>query len=254
MRLSIFRNAEAARGEINRWTALATRRHVPELLPPGSVDNRTRLVLVDALAAVARWAAPFDPARTRPQSFNTLGGTVESIPMMVGESTQRFARSDAYDAVDFACADAEHAHLVVAPAPGHFHELDAALDLEELDRIVASLAPGRVVVSMPRFRAALPATSLVAELRAVGITRAFDERANPEGITRVADARLHVSDALHAATLDVDESGARAAAGTGVVVALPGPVSSITLDRPFLFWLRNVRTGAPIVMGRFMGP
>jgi len=46
---------------------------------------------------------------------------------------------------------------------------------------------------------------------------------------------------------------ARAAAATGVVIARPAPVPSISLDRPFLFWLRNVRTGTPIVMGRFMG-
>ncbi|CAN5920199.1 serpin family protein [soil metagenome] len=248
-----FRNAEHARGEINRWTAVATRRHIPELLRPGAIDDRTRLVLVDALAAAARWAAPFDPVRTRPQSFTTLGGALESLPMMVAESSQRFARSDAYDAVDLACADAEHALLIIAPAKGHFHELDASLDLEEFDRIVASLAPGRVVVSMPRFRAALPATSLAAELRALGIKQAFDERANLEGIARVSDAKLSVSDVVHAAMIDVDESGARAAAATAVVLAPPAPVPSITLDRPFLFWLRNVRTGAPIVMGRFMG-
>ncbi len=249
-----FRNLETARGEINRWTSNATHRHVPELLRPGALDELTRLVLVDALVAAARWATPFDPARTHPESFTTLGGTTESIPMMVAEaSTQRFKRAEGYDAVDLACADAEHALLIIAPATGHFDELDASLDLDEFDRIVASLVPGRVVVSMPRFRAALPATSLKSELQALGISRAFDERANLEGITRDPDVHLHVADAVHAATVDVDESGARAAAATGVVMDLPAPVPSIRLNRPFLFWLRNVRTGAPIVMGRFMG-
>ena len=249
-----FRNLETARGEINRWTSDATHRHVPELLRPGALDELTRLVLVDALVAAARWATPFDPARTHPESFTTLGGTTESIPMMVAEArTQRFKRAEAYDAVDLACADAEHALLIIAPAPGHFDELDASLDLDEFDRIVATLVPGKVIVSMPRFRAALPATSLKPELQALGISRAFDERANLEGITRDPDVHLHVADAVHAATIDVDESGARAAAATGVVMDLPAPVPSIRLNRPFLFWLRNVRTGAPIVMGRFMG-
>ncbi len=86
-----------------------------------------------------------------------------------------------------------------------------------------------------------------------GISRAFEEHANLEGITRDPDVHLHVADVVHAATIDVDESGARAAAATGVVIDLPAPLPSITLNRPFLFWLRNVRTGALIVMGRFMG-
>ena len=249
-----FRNLENARGEINRWTSVATRRHVPELLKPGAIGALTRLVLVDALAATARWATPFDPARTHQESFTTLGGTIESVPMMVADtSTQRFARAESYDAVDLACADAEHALLVIAPTPGHFDELDASLDLDGFDRIVASLVPRRVIVSMPRFRAALPSTSLKSELQALGISRAFEEHANLEGITRDPDVHLHVADVVHAATIDVDESGARAAAATGVVIDLPAPLPSITLNRPFLFWLRNVRTGALIVMGRFMG-
>jgi serpin B len=249
-----FRDTVSARSGINRWVEDVTRRRIIELLPPGSIDEKTRLVLVDALSASARWAAPFDPAKTHAQGFTTLDGAVVSVPMMVAESAQRFARSDSYDAIDFACADAEHALLVVAPAAGHFDEVDASLDLERLDRILASLVPGKVVFSMPRFRADLPATSLQSELRALGIERVFDDRANLKGITRSADAALHVADAIHAARIDVDESGAHVAAGTGVVVALPSPVPSMTLDRPFLFWLRNVRTGAPIMMGRFMGP
>ena len=201
-----------------------------------------------------RRATPFDPARTRPESFTTLGGAIESIPMMVaGTSTQRFARTEAYDAVELACADAEHALLIIAPAPGRFDELDASLDLDGFDRIVASLVPGRVIVSMPRFRAALQATSLKPELQALGISRAFDAHANLEGITGDPAVHLHVANVLHAATIDVDESGARAAAATAVVIDPPAPLPSISLNRPFLFWLRNVRTGAPIVMGRFMG-
>ena len=165
-----FRNPETARGEINRWTKTATRGHIPELLGPRSIDDRTLIVLVDALFAAARWATPFDPARTHPESFTTLGGTIESIPMMVANtSTQRFARAEAYDAIDLACADAEHALLIIAPTPGHFDEVDASLDLDGFDRIVASLGPGMVIVSMPRFRAALPATSLTSELQALGI-------------------------------------------------------------------------------------
>ena len=248
-----FRNPEAARGGINRWVEGVTSRRIPAFLPPGAVDERTRLVLVDALAASARWASPFDPSRTQPRPFTALDGTVEILPLMVVESAQRFARTASYEAIDVACADAEHALLILAPLPGHFDELDGALDLARLDEIVRSLEPGRVALSLPRFHADLDATSLKPELRLLGVDRAFDERANLEGLTRTAGAELHVADVLHAARFDVDEKGARAAAASGAVVGLPAPMTTITIDRPFLFFLRNVRTGAPVVMGRFMG-
>lgn len=248
-----FRDLEGARGGINRWVGSVTKQRITTLLPPGSLGEKTRLVLVDALAASAKWATPFDPAKTHAQSFTTLAGTVESLPMMVAESVQRFSSSGTYEAIDFACADREHALLVIAPRSGHFDEVDAALDLPGLDGILASLALGKVIFSMPRFQAILPATSVKSLLLAVGVERLFSERADLHGITRREDADLHVADALHAARIDVDESGAQVAAATGVVLDLPSPKASITLDRPFLFWLRNVRTGAPVVMGRFMG-
>jgi serpin B len=250
--LTDFHDPEAARTGINRWVATATKKRILTLLPPGAVDASTRLVLVDALVASARWASPFDPAKSRPAPFKTLDGNTADVPMMFGESRQRFAFSEKYDAIDFACADQEHALFVVAPKEGHFDDVDAALDIAGLERIVASLAPGKVHVTMPRFQAILPATSLGGVLRALGVERAFDDRADLRGITTGLPLRL--ADVFHAARIDVDESGAKVAAATGAVIGLPSPVKAITLDRPFLFWLRNARTGAPIVMGRFMGP
>jgi serpin B len=248
-----FRNHDNAAAEINRWTRTATRGHISDVLPPEAIDDRTRLVLVDALFAAARWATPFDPARTSPEGFTTLDGTVESLPMMHADSTQRFAREAGYDAVELPCADGEHALLVVAPALGHFEEFDASLDLDGFDRIVTRLSSGRVTLALPRFRAALRTTSIATELRALGITQALEGPANFDGVPRAPHAPLHVSDVWHAATIDVDERGAVAAAATALVMVLPSPVPFIRVDRPFLFWLRNIRTGAPIVMGRFMG-
>src|SRR5882762_2109248 len=41
--------ADAARGEINRWVAHATKDKIQNILPPGSLDDLTRLVLANAI-------------------------------------------------------------------------------------------------------------------------------------------------------------------------------------------------------------
>lgn len=245
-----FLDPEAARTEINRWVATGTKKRIPTLLPPGSLTEGTRLVVVDALAASMRWATAFDPQKTRPAPFTNLDGVVEMVPMMFGVSVQRHASSETYEAVDFACADRDYALLMVAPKRGHFDAVDAALSETGIEAVLASLSSGELTLGMPRFRAVLPPTSLREQLRALGIRSAFDD-ANLTGITTTK--KLVVDDAFHAAMIDVDENGARVAAATGIVVRLPAPLAAITIDRPFLFWLRNVRTGTPIVMGRYMG-
>jgi len=143
-------------------------------------------------------------------------------------------------------------HIVRSAAGALRTSRASAHDPQRVPRALAA-ACRAAGVAPEAFDAAVEAEPELEQLRSAAISRAFDEQANLEGITRDPTVHLHVADVVHAATIDVDESGARAAAATGVVIDLPAPIPSITLNRPFLFWLRNVRTGVPIVMGRFMG-
>jgi len=80
-----------------------------------------------------------------------------------------------------------------------------------------------------------------------------------------AEEILYISDVIHQANIDVDEKGAEAAAATavtmyatggGCVGSAPVPLKTITLrlNRPFLFILRDVETGAVLFMGRVVDP
>ncbi|HEY8239003.1 MAG TPA: serpin family protein, partial [Candidatus Limnocylindrales bacterium] len=85
---------------------------------------------------------------------------------------------------------------------------------------------------------------------------AFDAgRADFTGITPVDD--LCISAVIHQANIDLDEEGTEAAAATGVIAGVtsmpPEPVP-MTVDRPFLFALRDVETGAILFLGRVVEP
>ncbi len=122
-----------------------------------------------------------------------------------------------------------------------------------------------VELFMPRFstetRASLPDI-----LKALGMPLAFTfPAADFAGIhTPETEAdRVFISEVIHQANIDVDEEGTEAAAATAVgvdtgggCVGEPFPRKTITLrlDHPFLFFLRDVETGAVLFMGRVVDP
>lgn len=81
-----FRNAaDAARQEINGWVQQRTKDRIRELLPPGSLDDSTRLVLTNAIYLEADWRIPFEKEATHPAPFHAKGGDVQAPTMAMSE-------------------------------------------------------------------------------------------------------------------------------------------------------------------------
>jgi serpin B len=62
---------------------------------------------------------------------------------------------------------------------------------------------------------------------------------------------------LHKAFVSVDEAGTEAAAATAVIVgetSVPGEPTDFTIDRPFIFLIRDIETGAILFVGRVLNP
>jgi len=62
---------------------------------------------------------------------------------------------------------------------------------------------------------------------------------------------------IHKAFVSVDEAGTEAAAATAVVMvelAMPEEPVEVTVDRPFIFLIRDIETGAILFVGRVVNP
>ncbi len=74
------------------------------------------------------------------------------------------------------------------------------------------------------------------------------------------DQRLYITQVFHKAFVKVDEEGTEAAAATAVVMAEAGaappsePPPEFRADHPFLFFLRDLRSGAILFAGRVDDP
>jgi len=247
-------NAEAARVTINTWVEEQTEEKIKDLLPPGSVDSMSRLVLVNAVYFNAAWLQPFDPHNTFDGRFNLLDGSTVTAPFMGAHPIQLAAvKGSGFVAVDLPYQDERLSMLVVVPDAGTFAAFEASLDAAKLDGIVASLASQPVLLSLPRFRIET-SKALAGLLQGLGMSAAFmPGQADFSGMD--GTTRLFIASVVHKAFIDVAEKGTEAAAATGVIMGGSAPTGlDVRADRPFLYFLRDQPTGAILFMGRVLDP
>jgi serpin B len=113
-----------------------------------------------------------------------------------------------------------------------------------------------VEVQVPRF--AFKSRYLVNDtLAALGVKTLFDDdRADLSGIS--TEKPFYVDSIVHEALVEVDEEGTTAAAVTGGAFgagssSTPRPIL-FRADRPFLFLIRDERTGIILFLGRMARP
>ena len=244
--------AERARLLINGWVDAQTEHRIPQLLEAGVLTPATRLALVDAIYLKAPWQTPFSADATRTGAFTRADGSTVQVPFMAANDSLRHASGPAWDAVDIPYIGNSLAMTVIVPKD--LAAFERTLSAASWAAIVDALAPAPVALALPKFGIETK-TDLAPILASLGMPSAFDDRADFTGIT--TSERLQVSNVIHQANIDVDEKGTEAAAATAVVMRATGmPAEPVVLraDRPFLFAVRDVPTGAILFLGRVRDP
>lgn len=257
------KSPERARQHINGWVQKETDYRINnDLIPRTGIDGQTRLVLVNAIYFKAEWANKFDAAQTRPRPFHVTRTSKKDVPMMNEEAIYRFADQGGVRVIEmpYQGKDASMVLLVTDTVDG-LPALEQTLTAAELDRWIGAMKPERVDVTLPRFEVDPPsAISLRDTLGALGMRLAFDRmKADFTGIANPKDPRdrLFISDVFHKAVVKLDEEGTEAFAATDVFSARGGmedPPKIFRADHPFLFILRDTRTGMILFMGRVADP
>jgi serpin B len=107
---------------------------------------------------------------------------------------------------------------------------------------------------MPRF-AIRSEFELTETLSWMGMPLAFNSRTDFSGMTGFGD--LFIGAVVHDSFVSVDEAGTEAVAATAVVMRKgesPGEQVEALLDRPFVFLVRDIRTGTSVFLGRVTDP
>jgi serpin B len=240
---------EPSRAAINAWVSAQTEQRIPQLLPEGSIDSSTRLVLTDAVFFHGDWLNPFDP-QSPMDTFHAPAGDV-SVAMMSNEAVVPVWSGTGWTAASVPYEGDTTSMVLLVPDSGTFAQFESSLTATSLASIVSAQSGGGTVV-MPRFKFST-AISLKNTLSAMGMPDAFDEGADFSGIDGAHD--LSISNVFHQANVEVDEKGTTASAATAVVLhTLSVMPIGLAVNRPFLFFIRHNPTGAVLFAGRILDP
>jgi serpin B len=250
--------AESARSKINQWVAQKTQERIKDILPPGSVDAMTRLVLANAIYFKGAWAAQFRAAETRPQPFHVSAGSQVQVPMMHQSENVRYAEDDSLQAVEMPYSGNGLSMVVLLP-----RRIDGCPDLEKrltpslLSQSLAQMKQQKVEIFLPKFKMD-SSFELNGPLAKMGMADAFGPKADFSGMD--GTRQLYISGVFHKAWVEVNEQGTEAAAATATTmralsIARPlTPPPVFRADHPFIFLIRDMRSGSILFLGRLAQP
>jgi serine protease inhibitor len=261
---------------LNHWADSVTAGLIREIRRD-PFDTSTEVVLTNAVYFKGLWLDAFKDSLTRDRAFTSASGERTAVPTMERTGALAYRRGPRYQALRIPYRSGLSAMYVVLPDSG----LSAATLLDSLTAAGWPLPDPRrdvrdVNLRLPRLHITQE-TDLRPPLEALGLDIIFDaaradfgglvverpDRPPPcpplsSGLHSGACTRHRVSSAQQSVYLDVDEQGTQAAAVTtievGIVItATPAPIP-FYVDRPFLFALRDERTGTFLFMGYIAAP
>ncbi|WP_458207893.1 serpin family protein [Haladaptatus sp. NG-SE-30] len=242
---------DGERQRINEWVANATNDRIEKLLPPGSIDPSTVLVLTNAIYFMATWQFKFDPADTEDRTFTALDGTESTVPLMSQNLRTNYASTSDAEVIELPYIGEKVSMVLILPEKGEFTEFERSLDADQLFGLFEELGDASGDLRLPRFEfeTEVQLSEVLAEL---GMPVAFGTGANFSGMVDGDGGNLHIDEVYHKAFVSVDEEGTEAAASTAVVMveSMPSRSFDLTFDRPFIFCIRDRPTDAVLFFGR----
>nr|XP_048299829.1 plasminogen activator inhibitor 2 [Myodes glareolus]XP_048299830.1 plasminogen activator inhibitor 2 [Myodes glareolus]XP_048299831.1 plasminogen activator inhibitor 2 [Myodes glareolus]XP_048299832.1 plasminogen activator inhibitor 2 [Myodes glareolus]XP_048299833.1 plasminogen activator inhibitor 2 [Myodes glareolus]XP_048299834.1 plasminogen activator inhibitor 2 [Myodes glareolus] len=260
--VDFLKYAEEARKKINSWVKTQTKGEISNLLPEGSIDEDTKMVLVNAVYFKGKWKTPF--AKKLNELYPFRVNLRESIPVqmmylreklnigyIMDLKTQILELPYVGDISMFLLLPDE-----IEDTSTGLELLESEINFDKFNQWMSkdAMAEDDVEVFLPQFKLEQH-YELKPILRSMGMEDAFSKsKANFSAMSQMND--LFLSEVFHQATVDVNEEGTVAAGGTGAVMTgrtgHGGP--QFVTDHPFLFFIINKTTNAILFCGRFSSP
>ena len=209
-------------------------------------------------------ANEFYDKATKPKPFHIRSGTAVDVPMMSDRRELGYAKRDGYAAVSLPYSGGDLQFLVLLPDDVNgLRKMESKLSGEMLAQC-ANLEVHDVDLYLPRFKFEPPTIALADKLQALGMKSAFDVPKGSANFERIAprkpDDYLAISEVFHKTFIAVDEKGTEAAAATAATFTVAGiekpppPPIEVKVDRPFVYAIQHVPSGACLFLGRVTDP
>ncbi len=249
--------APGAKDIINEWVEDKTAGRIKDMV--NQIKREDIMFLINAIYFKGDWKASFDEEKTAPAPFTLVDNSSVQVDMMrLGTFALPYFSTDALHIIDLAYGDGDAFAMTILLPRGKTSPDDLlnTMTIADWNNWTDGLTKREIDFAMPKFRMEYN-KKLNDELKEMGMQRAFDEQA--ADFSNISEsAQLFISAVQHKSFIEVNESGAEAAAATSVTVgttsAGPGQPLTIRVDRPFLFAIREKQANNILFLGKMMNP
>lgn len=224
------------KGEIDYWCNVNTNGLIPAM--PTTYNLNSKVLLANALYFAGQWSEKFDKSLTTTENFRGIAGTT-AVAMMHQDGIKQYKRGSNYQSVSVGMGNTE---LIVLLPDENVSVADVAKSLTAAD--FNGMESAYVKLSMPRF-----------DVRTVLMPKIFEALGLPDESVIAMMGLDHKTPTmmLQQAFTSIDEEGAKVGAVTilgnlGADVSDPKEIT-FTVDRPFLYVIRNITTGTVLITG-----
>jgi len=241
---------------VNGWIAEKTHDKITDMLD--KLDPDLAMLLINAVYFNGKWRYQFDKAETKEELFYCTPSISKTVPMMHQIVNLKVVKSNNLTITEIPYGQGNYTMVVVLPdANVSMSDVAKTLTPSIWQEWMGLLAENthKVDLSIPRFKY-MYKRLLNEDLIGLGMGIAFSDFANFENIS---DQGLKISRVLHQSFIETNEEGTEAAAATVVefICTTANPTSQVmkvTLDHPFLYYIRETSTGTILFMGRVGDP
>jgi serpin B len=265
IRQTDFSSAQAAASAINDWDEQKTEGRIKSAIESNELTRDTRLVLCNAIYFKGKWQNEFKTSDTKPMNFDV--NTNHSVTVQMMHQTADFKLSynedDTVEMLELPYSGTDLSMIILLPTlafyipgfeQGPLADMEQNLTIDNLHACLGKLDQAglsKTTVYLPRF-AAMQTFDLANDLKAMGMTSAFNGSADFSGME--ATASLFISDVVHKAFVQINEAGTEAAAVTWIEAKTKGGPERFTANHPFIFLIRDNASGSILFMGRIINP
>ncbi|EGP09591.1 putative exported serine protease inhibitor [Bradyrhizobiaceae bacterium SG-6C] len=233
---------------VNSFVSERSKGLIPKILeePP----NEAGIVAINALHFKDDWQRAFDLSRTETRPFFKLEGSSQDVSLMSLEGSFAFRQNQRFVAAELPYATDRYKLVVITTRDGPAEAVEFLENLAWLDGRGFEAALGEIF--LPRLSLS-ESSDLLQAIDSLGLRIARQKR---DSFKYFSAYPQKISQIVQKVNLDINESGTEAAAATAVSTTREASLGSsylkLVIDKPFLFALRDVKSGL-IHMAGYVG-
>ena len=201
-----FRDQAVTTKKINDWVSEKTDNKIEEIIKKNKLDEKSAMILLNAVYFKASWAIPFVSKWTSNRNFYNFGKVEKKVPIMVDDAHHWFAYVDELDAklLELKYKDSEMGLVIILPnKKDGLQEMSSKIADMKVTDILSKLGRRRVHIKIPKFKIKYE-KDLTSILKKMGMKRMFSNNAE---FGEMCDKKVQVSEVIHKAFIEVNEAG-----------------------------------------------